>query len=254
MVKSRRFIKCIVNADDFGISESVNDATVALMEGGAVTSATIMANGAAFDQAIAAAKKLPDCSFGVHLNVTQFAPLSKSDVIRTFLTANGEFSSEKLPRILWPSLQRAILEEFQLQIDRVRSALGRVSHVDSHHHVHTLPIIFPVLAWLVRSNGVKAVRLTKNLYPQASNPGRGHLLKKQIWNMALSVVCGAKTCNFFGDLAGFYTNVARLDGAVVEIMMHPGHPGFTGETQTLSDDWRSQIDADIELISYDALT
>jgi chitin disaccharide deacetylase len=253
MTKPRHAIKCIVNADDFGISEDVNSATVELMEKGAVTSATIMANGPAFDQAILAARKLPNCSFGVHLNVTQFGSLTKNAALNGIRNATGEFSGARLPNVIWPSMQQAILEEFQLQIDRVRSALGEISHIDSHHHIHTKPALFPVLVWLVRANGIKVVRLTKNLYPKEDKPGAGNLLKKQMWNTALRTFCAVRTSDYFGDMAAFHSNAAHLDGAVVEIMTHPGHPGYAEETKLIDSDWRSKIDANIEMIGYRAL-
>jgi hypothetical protein len=45
----RQSMLLIVNADDLGASEAVNDETFALMESGLVTSATLMANGSVVD-------------------------------------------------------------------------------------------------------------------------------------------------------------------------------------------------------------
>jgi chitin disaccharide deacetylase len=242
-----------MNADDFGISKDANLKTAELMEAKAVTSATIIANGAEFDQAIALAKKLPDCSFGVHLNITQFTPLSRNQELKRLLDKNGEFSSARLPKTLSLSLQRAIIEEFQLQIDRVRSALGRISHVDSHHHVHTRPMLFPLLAYLMRTNRIKAARLTKNLYAPPCAPNTSQLLKKQMWNTALRAFGGCHTTDYFSDLSALRSNLKHLDGAVIEIMCHPGHPDFEDETQLIRSDWRAKLDAEIDLITYDAL-
>ncbi|WP_162009790.1 carbohydrate deacetylase [Methylocystis heyeri] len=243
-----------MNADDFGISKKANLETAELMEAKAVTSATIIANGPEFDQAIAFAKKLPECSFGVHLNITQFAPLSKNPELEPLLDGNGEFSSAQLPQTPGLPLQRAIIEELQLQINRVRSALGRISHVDSHHHIHTRPMLFPLLVYLIQANRIKAARLTKNLYAPANAPNTSQRLKKQIWNTALRAIGKCHTTDYFTDLSALRSNLKRLDGAVIEIMCHPGHPDFEDETQLIRSDWRAGLDAEVDLITYDALT
>src|SRR6516162_759961 len=60
----------IINADDLGVSESVNNETFALMQSGLITSATLIANAPAFEDAVRNSKKFPHCSFGVHLNLS----------------------------------------------------------------------------------------------------------------------------------------------------------------------------------------
>jgi predicted glycoside hydrolase/deacetylase ChbG (UPF0249 family) len=62
----------IVNADDLGASEPINEEIFRLMESGLVTSATLMANAPAFHHAIKQIRHFPNCSFGVHLNLTAF--------------------------------------------------------------------------------------------------------------------------------------------------------------------------------------
>ena len=47
--------RLIINADDFGLTAGVNRAIAELHQAGAVTSATLMATGAAFDDAVSTA-------------------------------------------------------------------------------------------------------------------------------------------------------------------------------------------------------
>jgi chitin disaccharide deacetylase len=246
-------IRCVVNADDFGMSPGVNSATIEMMEAGYVTSATIMANGEAFDQAIAAARKLPQCSFGAHLNVTEFAPLSKSGALRPIVDANGEFSGAVRSYFLGPALQQAIFEELQLQYDRVRQALGRVSHIDSHHSIHVQPQLFLVLARFIRGNRIRSARLTTNLYPANAGPGSIRLAKKRLWSAALSRICLGRTCDYFGDIRSFLSGVERFNGSTVEIMAHPGSPLFSHENEIIGSDWRARLDAEVEFVNYDAV-
>ena len=67
-------MRIIINADDLGISQEVNDAIFGLMAEGKVTSATILANGPAVEEAARRVAEFPECSFGVHLNLTEFKP------------------------------------------------------------------------------------------------------------------------------------------------------------------------------------
>ena len=68
--------RLIVNADDLGASDVVNDAIFREIEKGRVTSSTFLANGPGVDKAAKAAKQFPHVSFGVHLNLTEYYPLS----------------------------------------------------------------------------------------------------------------------------------------------------------------------------------
>src|SRR5271169_4294776 len=68
-------IQIIVNADDLGMSAEVNEAIFRAMENGVITSATMLSNGSAVVPAARRLRRFPNCSFGVHLNLTEFQPL-----------------------------------------------------------------------------------------------------------------------------------------------------------------------------------
>jgi len=59
--------KLIVNADDLGLTAGVNRAVVETHSGGVVSSATLMANGAAFEDAVNVARSAPSLSVGCQL-------------------------------------------------------------------------------------------------------------------------------------------------------------------------------------------
>jgi chitin disaccharide deacetylase len=63
----------IVNADDFGLTEQVSRGILDAHRDGIVTSTTLMANGAAFDAAVAMSRQAPRLGIGVHLNLVKFA-------------------------------------------------------------------------------------------------------------------------------------------------------------------------------------
>src|SRR5208283_3639702 len=68
-------IQIIVNADDLGLSAEVNEAIFRAMEAGVITSATMLSNGPAVIPAARMLHRFPHCSFGVHLNLTEFQRL-----------------------------------------------------------------------------------------------------------------------------------------------------------------------------------
>lgn len=71
----KMLMKIIVNADDLGMSEPVNEAIFQGMQLGTITSATVLSNGPAVRAATKQLHLFPKCSFGVHLNLTEFEPL-----------------------------------------------------------------------------------------------------------------------------------------------------------------------------------
>ncbi|OFV95000.1 MAG: hypothetical protein A3F68_11880 [Acidobacteria bacterium RIFCSPLOWO2_12_FULL_54_10] len=61
----------IVNADDFGYTRGVNQAIVEAWQRGVVTSTSLMANGAAFDDAVSLARQETGLDVGCHLNFVE---------------------------------------------------------------------------------------------------------------------------------------------------------------------------------------
>ncbi|MCC7032927.1 MAG: ChbG/HpnK family deacetylase [Acidobacteria bacterium] len=256
-----RHVKVIVNADDLGISTVVNDRIFDLLARGHVTSATVLANGPAVDDA---ARRLPrhaGASFGVHLNLTEFAPLTPSDqraALQPLLDDRGCFAGESRLQStpLDAATRRACFIEWCLQIRRVRSLGIEVSHLDSHNHVHTMPALFPVLKRVQREFGVRRVRGTWNLYPTDRPAARLLLLKKRVWSAALRRCYRTATTDVFTSFAVFHDRVSGVDPgglpgcASIELMVHPGAAAFETETQLLEGRWREALRTRIELITY----
>src|SRR2546423_6467919 len=64
----------IVNADDFGLTKNVNRGILDAHREGIVTSTTLLANGMAFESAVAAGKRFYRLGIGVGPNITQGEP------------------------------------------------------------------------------------------------------------------------------------------------------------------------------------
>jgi len=213
-------MRLILHADDLGASRAVNDSVFRLLEEGRITSASILANGPEFADAVRRARNFPSCSFRVHLNLTEFAPLTG---------------------VVCDSSAR-VFREWTLQIERVRRAGIEVTHLDSHHHVHTSWSLFPALKRLCREQGIQKVRLRHTF----TTAGRVSRLRIGVhW-------CNARlrrhftTTDEFGAFEAFTPNLFEKD-RTVEVMLHPGHPRYLQETETFL---RSELMGKYPCISY----
>jgi chitin disaccharide deacetylase len=251
-------MQIIVNADDLGLSAPVNEAIFDTMERGYVTSSTMLANGAAIEEAVSQSRRFKHCSFGVHLNVTEFHPLTKNADLSPILKNDGSFAGggETIRSLSISSkLRQAIFEEWSAQINRL-VALGLTpSHIDSHHLVHTMPALFPVLKRVQRRFGIRKVRITKNIYPTSANKSRALMFGKVIWNAALRRYFPTVTTDGFTALDDFVDAVKdqQIRGRTLELMVHPGNPLFERETELLVGSWRERLPFKTDLISFNDL-
>lgn len=135
----------IINADDFGLCEGVNRGIEQAHRQGVLTSATIMANMPAADEAVKTAKKLADLGVGVHLNLTEGVALSKDTAVKVLVNSAGEFAySPAVISILSTAVhtvRKAIRTELSAQIQWVIDNGVRPTHLDSHKHIHCFPAI-----------------------------------------------------------------------------------------------------------------
>ncbi|HKT87509.1 MAG TPA: ChbG/HpnK family deacetylase [Candidatus Sulfotelmatobacter sp.] len=153
--------RLIVNADDFGFTSGVNRAIVEAHTCGVVTSSTLMANGTAFDEAIALAKNTPGLSVGCHIVLIDGVPVLDSTQLQS-LTDSGRFRDglkSFAARALAGRMDAAeITAEATAQIRRIQSAGINVSHIDTHKHTHLFPQILKPILRAAESCGVHALR------------------------------------------------------------------------------------------------
>src|SRR5947199_8765588 len=81
--------KLIVTADDFGLTEKVNQGIIEAHCRGIVTSTSLMANGGAFEHAVARARETPRLGIGAHLNLTQGPTVTPATVVRSLVKRDG---------------------------------------------------------------------------------------------------------------------------------------------------------------------
>ena len=138
--------RLILNADDFGASESVNEAIAHLHDEGIVTSASLLIGGSAAGQAIALARDRPKLVVGLHLAVTHGAPTLDPRQVPHLVDRQGNFSNDCLGTALKltavPAARRQLREEFTAQARRFEETGLSWSHVDFHVHMCLTPAVW----------------------------------------------------------------------------------------------------------------
>ena len=154
-------IPVIINADDFGLTEGVCRGIVKAIHAGGVTATTAMAC------APGAVERLrrwaPEISgyIGVHLQLTSGTPVLAPARVPSLVREDGRFPARR-KEIHSPEPDE-ILAEWQAQIECLLGAGIEPTHLDSHHHVHGLPTLFPAFCELARRYSLPARSLDTNM-------------------------------------------------------------------------------------------
>ncbi len=248
----------IINADDLGATSEVNDSIFGLIDAGLVTSSTLMANGPGFKHAVERIPNFPHCSFGIHLNLTVFAPLTAPSALAPILDSNGCLSGRLLQARLSPPLRTSIHQELRAQVCRALDAGVPISHFDSHQHIHTIPRLLPIIKSLQREFKIDKVRSTINLLPPSQSLSMTRFVKKKLFRVALSHMPHTRITSGLGDFRYFHSALARGDCPrfdSLELMVHPGatSPGYCAEIELLRSEWKHLLPAGATFGSYHSL-
>ena len=262
--------RLIVNADDFGLHAAVNRGILTAHTEGIVSSTSLMAGGAAFDDAVRIARHCPQLGVGVHLTLVGASPLLPVAEVSSLLDEAGDFYGSYplfIKRFLRGKIRLAEVErELAAQIDRVRMAGIQPSHLDSHQHLHVLPGIGGLVLDLARRFSIRAIRIPAE--PVAfigATPatvgrlaGRGGLTMLANLFRQHAAAAGIRTSdNFFGMLAGgqltepaILAILRRLPPGDSELMTHPG---FADESLADAFRWDYQWDAERQALTAPAV-
>ncbi len=238
-------MKLILHADDLGISTKVNDAIFRFMEDGKITSASILANGPALTEASCGARNFPQCSFGVHLNITEFEPLRRHAGWGSFLSPEGRFLRHARIRWFDNELRHSILDEWTAQINRVRQAGIAITHIDSHHHTHTHLALLSCLKQLCRSENIRRVRLRQTFGARRATSRWRIDNRLYNWNLHKAFSCVDEFAPFTA-----FSSAKLASNTTVELMLHPGNPRYETETQTFARSVDREFRLQYECITY----
>src|SRR5580692_8451402 len=123
--------KLVVNADDFGFTRDVNQGIVEAHQRGILTATTLMATGAAFDDAVRLARENPSLDIGCHLVLVGDPPFPP--------TVAKLIQAVALNRI-------RVYDELAAQVRRILDAGLAPTHLDTHKHTHLLPTVLAAVA------------------------------------------------------------------------------------------------------------
>lgn len=151
----------IINADDFGLSQGVNDAVFELAALGSLSSTTVMVN-MPFASQVKSLYEFEYLSVGLHFNLTEGRPIAPCHQVASLLNAEGKFYSNSVFRkrlsngLIRPAEMRV---ELEAQFQRLSLLLGgNPSHIDSHHNIHKAPGVARVFHSFITSNALIGVR------------------------------------------------------------------------------------------------
>jgi hopanoid biosynthesis associated protein HpnK len=152
----------ILNADDFGLTRGVNQGILRAHRDGILTSTTLMATGAAFDDAVEGAKANPGLGVGCHLVLVGGPALAPREEAPSLVDEEGRLP-DSLPAFV-AGVSSGIVRtkdielEMRAQIEKIRGAGIEPSHLDTHKHTHAHPRVMEALGRVANEFGITRVR------------------------------------------------------------------------------------------------
>ena len=264
-----------MNADDLGWTGGVNRGIVEAHRNGIVTSATLLANGAAFEDGIRAVRGTPGLGVGVHLNLTNGRPILPPEQVPSLVDERGEFYG-KTPQLLlrMASGKLALAEveqEWDAQIRKIHDAGIEPTHLDGHKHVHMLPKLFPMAVRLAKKHGIGSVRIAheSSSLRAALASGQAHnsgaVLKQGAQARGLKLLArdarelaeraGIDAADYFCGIAqtgeltqqGLERLLSVLPEGITELMCHPGYAD--GELEKSGTRLRASREAELRILT-----
>jgi len=153
--------RLIVNADDFGWTRGISDGILLAHRDGVVTSTSLMVNQPASDYALVCASQHPRLSVGIHLNLSDGAPVLQPGKVPSLVNGNGRFHpfAQLHRRLLrWQVSPSEMESEFRAQIQWMKKRGFAPVHADSHHHVHIYPAAVFAFRRALSREGIRRAR------------------------------------------------------------------------------------------------
>ncbi len=177
---SRR--RLIVNADDFGLSPSVNEAVIRAHRDGILTTASLMVNETGFEEAVKLAKENQKLGVGLHLTLLHGHSALPPEKIPGLVNSQKEFSNSPIvvgmKYFLKGSLREQLRAEIHGQFEKFHATGLPLDHVNGHLHLHLHPTIFKILMEDSEKLGITHLRFTRDCLARARKISGGHLFYK----------------------------------------------------------------------------
>ncbi len=245
----------MVNADDFGFTNDVNQGIIEAHRRGILTATTLMANGDAFDDAVRRARENQSLDIGAHLVLVGGMSLAEG----------GRALPSSVPRLLAAIAARRmnIYEELAAQVRRILDAGIRLTHLDTHKHTHLAPPVLDGVARVAEEFGIRWVRRPFDLPITAARAGTPWGKRATSAGMAFlrshfHRVLTQHQCRTTDYFAGFQITgrfrtselvalIRALPEGSTELMCHPGR--CTGELRSARTRLKESRVAELEALT-----
>jgi predicted glycoside hydrolase/deacetylase ChbG (UPF0249 family) len=269
--------KLIINADDYGACSKVDLAVEQLALTGRLGGVSVLANGDGWAQAVNFLRDHSELSAGVHLNAVEGQPVSVAPEVRVLADKEGSFVGPRTLLRRWllnpAGVSRAVEIEWRAQIERLMQARVKLTHADSHRHLHAFPLAYPIAEKLCHEYGIAALRWPHERENAAFRRASAialtaslRLTKTLVWRTGLrhnNHFLGFSRAGAYG-VAELIEDLRMIPDGVTEIALHPSmvdgapYPKLRGKRERLallSDDLYCQIEQlGIELTTWEKVT
>ena len=230
----------IVNADDFGRHELINRAVEIAFDSGCLRSTTLMAGGVAFEDAVKVAKKFPRLGVGIHFTLANGNPVLPPNEIPSLVTEEGIFHGDYVKFLKRYFSGKISLDEVRAelaaQLEKILRAGLKLTHFDSHQHLHHVPGIIEIALELAADENISAMRVADTKIFDGELKSFGQFVGRLgLGTLAKFAAHKAHKKNFAtpehfaGIVAGESVSenfllklIENLRGGTTEIMLHPG--------------------------------
>jgi hopanoid biosynthesis associated protein HpnK len=155
--------RVIFTADDFGLSESVNEAVERAHRDGILDAASLMVAGPAADDAVRRANTSPSLRVGLHLVVIEGPAVLPPGEIPDLVNAQGQFPSDQfrlgVNYFFRPRVRRQLAAEIRAQFAAFAATGLTLDHANAHKHMHLHPTVGRLMIAIGREFGLPAVRV-----------------------------------------------------------------------------------------------
>ncbi len=240
----------IINADDFGLCESVNKGILECLHHGIVSDLSFMINHQEFEHSNNMLRQSGIMKVGFHLNLT---------VGKSVLGEKSKFVNKKgyyldFKRLFVRTLINKInieniYNEIKAQMNLLISHGYKITHIDSHQNIHLLPSIMKTLMQLNKEFGLNVpIRMPYGSLDNILRAGHRNLFRIAILNLLTAYCCfrtgydpnirvvgidlfnNADIINSFDEMSKI---IRKSSFEIYEIPVHPGYPS----NKLLEYDW-----------------
>ena len=232
--------KVIFNADDFGISKGVNAAIKKAYNEGILNAASLMVAQKYAKEAAQLSKSMKDLDLGLHVNLTNEYPVLPANKIPLLTGKDGKFKNGFVKLLILSifkskELRREVKAEIEAQILKAEKMGLKLSHIDSHRHVHMIPLLFKVMLELKEKYHISRIRVINEcaLLSAKTNKSKSYLfdggLIKYFLLRFFAVLNGYKSSTYFYTMLytcklsseHFQKVLIPYGYECVEVMIHP---------------------------------